>query len=134
MALVLICSTISRSWVAVIIVFPALAKSCSSSISHSWLRGSKPPVGSSNNSTSGLIDSIEAMHTFFFSPPLSVCGARSRKLEISIIEMTSSVRFLTSSLGRPSCSGPKAISSKTVEENSWTSGFWNTKPTFVRKY
>ena len=47
--------------------------------------------------------------------------------------MTSSVRFCTSSGGMSSWSGPKAISSKTVEEKSWMSGFWNRKPTFFRK-
>ena len=47
-----------------------LVKRSRSSISQRWVRGSRPLVGSSKSSTSGLTASTEASATFFFSPPL----------------------------------------------------------------
>ncbi len=91
--------------------------------------GSRPAVGSSNSSTSGLMASTEASATFFFSPPLRWYGGRSRRCPRPRIWMVSSVRCSTSPESSPRCSGPKAISSQTLGENSCASEFWKTKPT-----
>ena len=75
----------------------------------------------------------EAMATRFFSPPESEYGGRSRSFSMRRCSATSCTRRRTSSSGRPSCSGPKASSSRTLAQNSCTSASWKTKPTRERK-
>ena len=66
-----ISSTISRSWVLKIRLFPSDDHSSRKSIRLPWLRGSSPLVGSSSNNTWGCMESTQASETFFFSPPES---------------------------------------------------------------
>src|SRR5262245_57354202 len=51
---------------------------------------------------------------------------------MSSIAMVSPTRASTSSRARPMFSGPNAISSRTVGENTCASEFWNTNPTRER--
>ena len=104
-----------------------------SSSSHCWVRGSSAAVGSSKSSTSGFITSTDAIATRFFCPPESWYGARSARAPMPSIASVSSTRRSTSSVGKPMLSGPNAISSRTVGENTCASEFWNTKPTRERK-
>ena len=77
--------------------------------------------------------STEAIATRFFWPPDSWYGARSARSAISSIAITSAIRCSTSSRPMPSCSGPKATSSRTDGENTCASVFWKMKPTRLRK-
>ncbi len=114
------------------IVLPARLSSAISSTSHCCVRGSRAAVGSSNSRTSGFITRTEAIATRFFSPPESWNGARSASSAIPSIAITSAIRRSTSSGGSPICSGPNAISSRTVGENTWASEFWKMNPTRER--
>jgi hypothetical protein len=58
--------TVSRWWVAVMMVLPAAASWARASSIHRWVRGSRPLVGSSRMRTSGLTARTAAMATFFF--------------------------------------------------------------------
>ena len=120
---------ISTSWEEMITVIPSLPSSRSVSMMSSAAWGSSPAVGSSRTIISGFIARIPAIAIFFFSPPLRWCGGRSPYPPIPTLSRDPLTRLSTSSSSSPRFTGPNAMSSNTVGENSWSSGFWNTIPT-----
>ena len=69
-----------------------------------------------------------AMATRFFCPPESWYGARSARSVISSMARVSLTRSSAWSRLRAMLRGPKAISSRTVGQNTWASEFWKMNP------
>ena len=88
----------------------------------SWL------IGSSSTSIFGIIASMLAMQTLCFCPPERVPVGADLCSDIPTISRLSRTRLSISAFGRHRFSGPNAISSSTMVENIWSSGFWNTIP------
>ena len=126
-------AALPRSCVAMTTVLAGAFHSASTSSSQTWLRGSSALVGSSMSSTSGS----HREHAGDGDALLLAAGQRvGRAVEqlrrCAAASATSATRSRTSASVRPSCSGPKASSSKTLEQNSCTSASWKTKPTRLR--
>ena len=116
------------------IVLPAPLSSTMSSTSHCWVRGSSAAVGSSKSSTSGFITSTDAIATRFFC----AAGQLVRRAVGQLGDLEHGQRVVDPlprprRCARPMFSGPNAISSRTVGENTWASEFWKMKPTRERK-
>jgi len=101
----------------------------SAPISRRRALGSRNAAGSSSSSVVGSAASTAATAASRFSPPESRSGERSARRSMPSRASVSSVRRSISAREKPKLRGPKATSSRMVGMKSWSSGFWNTRPT-----
>ena len=80
------------------------------------------------STTWGFITRTEPRATRFFCPPESWNGGRSARSSSSRSASAWATRPVVVGSSRPIWRQPKASSSRTVVENSWTSELWSTIP------
>ncbi len=117
-------SASSIKWVIRITVMPSsLFRRLTTSITSLLPLGSSIAVASSKIKTSGFIASTPATAMRCFCPPERRVGVALRYFSIPTAESAHSILLPISSRSIPIFSGPKAISSSTIDATVWLSGF-----------
>ncbi len=93
-------------------------------------QASRSDVGSSRTITRGFMARMPAMETRRFWPPERYAGILSLTSSAPTLFSAASAAQRASSALMPMLTGPNITSSITVGANSWSSGFWNTRPTY----
>ena len=127
-----ILSTISRSWVTIRIVVPAVLMRCRSCMIPTDVSGSRLPVGSSQMRSGGWLTTARAIETRCCSPPESSSGREPALCASPTSASTSGTFVRIDAVDSPCTRSAYATFSKAVRSRSSLKS-WKTQPTFRRR-